>query len=332
MSALSPLAAFPHACVFVSQKITNSKMSFVAADATLDHHSAVRRFCNAAMQLDDIDHAKEKQERKDLKRENIGLRSILFDEMTRLNQTCIAVNNANDGKACYARIVERKKPVKITPEVVVQLLSVITLQQLVEQAQKDSEASLPSVLQACFVQLLKESGESTKSLQMLPSLQKGATGHSATPELRETAQRYGQTHQKLLSLQKQDREIRKPFSREKTNVESTVAEHLLKASDTGLQRIKIQRGTEASEYIIKRKESTRTKKPTTKSILPMVRESIKEVCDRLQISYDVSPHGLNTIKRDATLKEIEKKLKKRIDETTEQVTNARVTLTKTKAS
>lgn len=300
-----------------------------------DGVQAIKRFCNAARQLQTIESSPGVARRKEIRATLNGLKSILHDEMCRTGHTCVPVAR-KDGNDVYARLVEQKRPPKFTPELAVRLIREITPEELRSEGELHPRPTLPVVLEKCIHKKHLASGTSKTQVVLSRSAERRRLGAEALPrppppaDLHAAAVRYGETQESYTQLFRQEKLVRKPFIQEKADNEAAVARQLAASAPGGApQRIRIENrdGGEASEYFIRRKDVTRTKNPGARTVRPLVREAIARTCERLAIPYDLTAQGLQTLQRTDILREIETTLEERVAGAVETKKETKVALT-----
>lgn len=291
--------------------------------------SAIQKFCHASLQLDVINRSDGCKSRKQLSSDTREMKSLLKEEMVRSNQRCIQIPKAGGG-CTYARLVDRKVFKKPTVEQIVAILSAITDRDLIQD--NGEGATLPSTIERVVSRTLRDTAERASAVIITDKHERPrSTGEETrqpvevstqlpSAELVQMTKRLQESTAELSRISRVERDFRRPLQKAKAVSEESVADHLanetLRGSVQGVQHVRVEHNGTARDMYLRHKQVKVTKKPGIRTIMPILRESIAIVCERLHITSDVSPNGLHVFQRPATLREVSEEMLRRVDNAT----------------
>lgn len=300
--------------------------SFVPADKSDASDIAMSKFCAAFQALKQLEASKCSTEQKEMRESCSSLKSLLLEAMQHHGVTCIPVTGRN-GSVWYARIRERRKPVKVCPDALIHALKSISPSDIVTEREANPQATLPVLVESCLKKSIAKSGESSAAVEISKTAERSyaPSTQEPIPSIMENARQLHLHTSKLKLSRKASVEARKPLKAEQTRAEAQVAS-ILQRRDPELasQRVLVRDGDGIDhEYILKRRSSMHRRRPTMRCALPIFRAAIEDECQKRQITHDASPFGLAVLQRHDCAILLQEKLSSelsKVAEPTERVT------------
>lgn len=256
---------------------------------------SVATYCKAQAEINKIEKNNEEQ-RKALNERIKTCRSLLTDELTQKNMSCIEVFEDEATEPIYLRLKNQTGPTSITIDDILHVLKIINKDLLCSHAEK-FENDLPKMVSATIQSYVKE--EKQKNTQEKPSLvisqskERGYTkdvNHSISHEIMQIAKDLIHARKELSTLkEKQTNEKKEQVSIQK-EVESNVKE-ALKASDPKNMTTRVHMMQQDSEwvYYLRCKESERQVSLGIRKIIPIVENAVVDLLNEhgMSRSYNI---------------------------------------------
>lgn len=266
-----------------------------------------------------------------------SLKQVLLDDMQRSGERCVPV--MCDGTQLYARLKERRKTPSLSAEALVKVVRGMRPHDVASEATTLPGASLPEVIESWAKRTFRASGPSTTVVELGKKAERAYTPRllerPCAPSIVQNAQQLHTETTRLRASQHADRESRRPAKDEQTHTREQVAQHLERVNPQGgVQRVRLQdadTGT-CNEYLLVRKEVTRTRKPTARTAFLAVRSALERVCGRRHITHDASPGGLSQLQQPEALREFSTLLQAEFERMSQASTEVRVTMNRARTS
>ena len=302
---------------------------------------AVQDFCFASQRLKELPVSKEAKQFRSASKE---MKESLIQELESSKRTHIPVQ-ADDGTVVHVKLGCRKTLPDVSATILSAIVSKLS-QADVEEARRTNPAlDLPSLICKAVEQVVRASCAEKPTVTVSKTAPRAAAAAAASPsdasglnvtnngapvpaQLMEKARRLCEVEARLKRINAGRREARKPLEATAKQCEQAVAEHLRRHDPpTCSQRVQLMHApTGASKsYMLKRSEKVVRRKPTLKSSLPVLRETLAKLCVRLEMK-DVS--SLAVLQREGVLSQLKAMLEEGM--ITPQTAKVSVSMTQTR--
>tara|TARA_B110000008_G_C16922190_1_gene545212 strand:- start:2 stop:937 length:936 start_codon:yes stop_codon:yes gene_type:complete len=262
---------------------------------------SVSVYCKA--QADIIKIEKNVDEQKKALNERIKTcRSLLTDELSTQNISCIEVFGENESEPQYLRLKPVTGPMNITIEDVVHVLQHITNTILNESAEKcnhDFPKMITNAIQAYVREEKKKNTENKTSLSISSNRERGYTRDAnqvVSEDTMSIAKDLISARKELSELKTKASEQKKEATSQQKEVEQTVKD-ALKATDPKnmTTRVHMMQGENEWVYYLRCKESEKNVHVGIRKIVPIVEKAVVNMLEQYGLSREYnSTFNLNT--------------------------------------
>lgn len=309
---------------------------------------AVQDFCFASQRLKEMPVSKEAKQFRSASKE---MKESLIQELESSKRTHVPVQT-DDGTVMHVKLGCRRTLPDVSATSLSAIVSKLSRADVEEARRTNPALDLPSLICKAVERVVRASCAEkptvtvSKAAPRASAACSSASASAASPpsdasglnatnngapvpaQLMEKARRLCEAEARLKRINAERREARKPLEATAKQCEQAVAEHLRRHDPpTCSQRVQLMHApTGASKsYMLKRSEKVVRRKPTLKSSLPVLRETLAKLCVRLEMK-DVS--SLAVLQREGVLSQLKAMLEEGM--TTPQKAKVSVSMTQTR--
>lgn len=288
--------------------------------------AALVQFCTAQCELAKIDDATSIARRHHT-RSASTFRDLLKEQMVAANASCVPVMCG--GKQKYATLRRGRANVTVTSEAVMAALRDAAY----EMSRTPSTTVEEWVEQHLRTALTKEApaASARPSLSIVAKRPEGPmppVHPSSASKIQETVESLHATTETVRTLRRESEGRRKELRAISKEAEESVATHLAAHDpEHGTRRLRLVHEGKESTYYLRRKQATRTSKPTMRTALPAVRQVIRTLREEAGVDAPLTWETYRWLTSPATLAKVERHVAQCLDTLNVQKTSARVVLT-----
>ena len=250
-------------------------------------------FCKAQAQLNNI-HKKNEGERKLIQERIKTCRSLLLDELSKQNVSCVEVNLEGDSAPMFIRLKPKNINVKLTSEEVVAVLekNISNIGNLAEDNGYDLPKMLSSIIQEHIKQKREMNSENEYSLSITSSRERGFSKESGalTQEFTNMAKNMIKDTRELSGVKKTIKEEKQPIVEQQKSVEAEVIKALSKHDpQKKTQKIHMNQMEGNSVYYLRCRESVIKPNIGIRKIVPIVENAANKCLENFGLSRDFMP-------------------------------------------
>ena len=250
-------------------------------------------FCKAQAQLNNIDRKNEGQ-RKIIQERIKTCRSLLLDELSKHNISCVEINIEGDSTPMFIRLKPKNVNVKLTSDEVVSILenNISNIGNLAENNGYDLPKMLSAIIQDHIKQKRETNTDNGHTLSITNSRERGFSKDSGalTQEFTNIAQNMIKDTRELCSVRKTIKEEKQPIVEQQKSVEADVVKALAKHDpQKKTQKIHMNQQEGNSVYYLRCRESTVRQNMGIRKIVPIIENAANKCLENFGFSRDFMP-------------------------------------------
>lgn len=247
-------------------------------------------FCKAQAQLNSIDK-KNESERKIIQERIKTCKSLLLDQLSKENISCVEINIEGDRAPMFIRLKPKNVNVTLTVEEVVAVLetNIPNLGELAEDNGYDLPKMLSSVIQEHIRQKRETTSRDEHTLSVTSFRERGFSKHSGSlpHEYAEIAKNMIKDTRELSVVKKNVREEKRPIVEQQKSVEAEVIKAISKHDPKKkTQKIHMNQQEGNSVYYLRCKESIIRNNMGVRKIVPLVENAVNKCLENFGLSRD----------------------------------------------
>lgn len=289
---------------------------------------ALLQFCTAQRELVALDDATVLR-RRQLTRSTTVLREALREQMVSANATCVPLQFGE--KQRYAILYQPKPNVVVTCEHVMAALRSMTYD-AVHAYKGTLEAAIEGAIEQTLLKADPTSNAGKLRLKILDKQPSDAPLKPVHPaslsRIQEAADCLHGSSEASKALRKKHEARRKELQSTTKAVEENVAKHLVQHDpEHATRRVRLVHNNSEATFYLRRKEATRTTKPTLRTALPAIRRVVGSLRTREGIEEGPTWNSFRWLTNPLTLAKVEKAVEECLKAMHATKKNSRVVMT-----
>ena len=299
---------------------------------------ALLRFCTAQRELTRLDDATSVQ-RRTHSRSVATSRELLREQMTRANATCVPVMCG--GKQKYAVLRTPTTTGAVTCDAVIHMLTNLRYDdvQHANRASREGKVTLEdcvdAALRSSFAEPPADAPRKHARLAIVtkcPEPEHRPVHPACMSRIQETADSIHAASEAAKALRSQNDTRRKELRAICRDTEERVANHLARHDpEHGTRRVRLvdgsSRGNHESTFYLRRKNVVRSSRPTVRTALPAIRQTIRKLREDAGVHEDPSWDAFRWLTSPGTLATLRRHVSECLERLSTQKTSTRVVLT-----
>lgn len=291
----------------------------------MSDQEALLKFCAAQRDLTRLDDATSAQRRQHA-RSASTFRDLLKEQMVSANASCVPVMCG--GKQKYAILRRSATGSAVSCETIMK-----TLRELRYDAQ---HASVPPTIEewverALRLAMTNGTEQRPPTLAIVakrPEVEPKTVHPASMSRIQETMDSLHTASEASKTLRKRDDVRRRELRAVCKEVEESVANHLTKHDpEHGTRRVRLVHGSSEATYYLRRKSTARSSRPTVRTALPAVRQTIRRLREEAGVDAHPSWDSFRWLTSPATLLKLERHVGECLRRMHTEKTTSRVVLT-----